>query len=214
LRLLDVRLDVSGVLPPKPVLLVANHVSWLDIVVIHSIEAVRFVSKADVQRWPVVGNLVAEAGTLFIERNNLRDTLRVMHDVAQMLREGASVALFPEGTTGGGRTLLPFHAGLMQAAVAARVPAQPVALRFSDRHASFSAAAAYMGATSLVASLWRIACADGLVAHVTLLPPLEAARQDRRALAAAARASIQADLDASALEGEDVEAAAGVLALA
>jgi 1-acyl-sn-glycerol-3-phosphate acyltransferase len=197
LRVLDVRLDVRGTLHPAPVLLLANHVSWLDILAVHAVHAVRFVSKADVRRWPLVGFLVASGGTLFIEREKKRDALRVVHHVAGALRDGAAVALFPEGTTGTGRALLPFHANLLQAAVAAQAPVQPVALRFSDAGTAFSDAVLYLGETTLLQSLWRVAAADGLAAHVELLPALAVEGLDRRALAAEVRGRIQAALDAA-----------------
>jgi 1-acyl-sn-glycerol-3-phosphate acyltransferase len=197
LRALDVRLEVHGTLQRAPVLLLANHVSWLDILAVHAVHAARFVSKADVRRWPLVGFLVASGGTLFIEREKKRDALRVVHHVAEALRDGATVALFPEGTTGSGPTLLPFHANLLQAALAAGAPVQPVALRFSEPGARFSEAVVYLGETTLLQSLWRIAAADGLAAHVQLLPALGVEGLDRRALAAEVRGRIQAALDAA-----------------
>jgi 1-acyl-sn-glycerol-3-phosphate acyltransferase len=181
---LGVALDVQGTPHPGPVLLVANHVSWLDILAVHaSCPQARFVSKADVRGWPLIGRLVVAAGTLFIEREKRRDALRVVHQMAEALRAGDTVAVFPEGTTGEGRDLLPFHANLLQAALSAEAWVQPVVLRFADASASPSPAAAYVGDTSLVQSLWWIAQADGLVAKVRWLPAEPAAAGDRRALA-------------------------------
>ena len=119
-------LDVMGLelrIDGEPVaggsLLVSNHVSWLDITALHAVVPhARFVSKADVARWPVLSHLSRAANTLFLERERKRDALRVVHLVAQALGDGQTVAVFPEGTTSDGRTLLPFHANLLQAAVA------------------------------------------------------------------------------------------------
>ena len=142
LRLLGLRLEVQGAFRPGAKLLVANHVSWLDIMAIHAVcPEARFVSKADVQHWPLLNRLVAGGGTLYIERERPRDAVRVVHQMAEALRAGDTVAVFPEGTTGDGRTLLPFHANLLQAAIATATPIQPLALRFSDaRHAVSPAA--------------------------------------------------------------------------
>jgi 1-acyl-sn-glycerol-3-phosphate acyltransferase len=117
-----------------PVLLVANHISWLDIVVLHAARHCRFVSKAMCKRWPLIGTLATGAGTLYIERESRRDAMRVVHHMADALQAGDILAVFPEGTTSDGISLLPFHANLIQAAVSAGAPVQPVALRFIDAH--------------------------------------------------------------------------------
>ena len=195
LEAMGVGLRAVGTIHPAPVLLLANHVSWLDILAINAIEPVRFVSKADVRQWPLLGYLVAAGGTLFIERERKRDALRVVHQVADALRAGQRIAVFPEGTTGSGPELLPLHANLMQAAIATATPVQPVALRYADAAAPFSAAVEFIGETTLLESVWRIACAERLHAHVTLLPG-EAVAVDRRVLAATIRSRIQAALDA------------------
>ena len=194
LRALGIRLDVEGPLAPAPVLLLANHVSWLDILAIDALRGVRFVSKADVRHWPFIGYLVASGGTLFIERERKRDALRVVHHVAEALREGATVAVFPEGTTGPGATVLPLHANLLQAAIATGMPVQPVALRYGDAGAPFSPAVDWTE-VNLVQSAWRVARARGLVAHVRALPALQTAGTERRMLAETVRAQLQAALD-------------------
>jgi 1-acyl-sn-glycerol-3-phosphate acyltransferase len=135
LRILNVRVHVRGELHAVSgnVLLVANHISWLDIMAIHAVvPRARFVSKADVKAWPLVARLVDSAGTLYLERERKRDALRVVHTVAAALSSGQVVAIFPEGTTSTGHGLLPFHANLLQAAIATATPVQPVALRFSE----------------------------------------------------------------------------------
>ena len=184
LRALGARLVVQGIFRPGAKLIVANHVSWLDIMAIHAVcPQARFVSKAEVHHWPLVGRLVGAAGTLYIERERRRDALRVMHHMAEALRAGDTVAVFPEGTTGDGSTLLPFHANLLQSAIATATPVQPVVLRFSDPWHAFSPAALFLGETTLAQSLWRLACARGLVVTVSVLPAQASAHADRRALA-------------------------------
>ena len=184
LRAIGVGLRVQGTARPGATLLVANHVSWLDIAALHAaVPQARFVSKADVRRWPLLGWLVAGAGTLFIERDRKRDALRVVHAMAEALRDGQTVGVFPEGTTGPGPELLPFHANLLQAAIATATPVQPAVLRFADGRQRFSPAVEFVGETTLLQSLWRVAGAQGLVAHVQLLAPQATAHADRRALA-------------------------------
>ena len=185
LRHLGLALEVSGT-PPRAgsTLLVANHISWLDIMALHAAAPqARFVSKADVLQWPLLGWLIRNAGTLFIERERKRDAVRVVHAMADALRAGDMVAVFPEGTTGAGPELLPFHANLLQAAIATGTPVQPAALRYADAQQPFSTAVEFLGETTLLQSLWRVASARGLRVHVTLLPPQGVEHADRRALA-------------------------------
>lgn len=192
LRILGIELDVLQGRPGQgPLLIVANHISWLDILVLHALcPQARFVSKAGVRHWPLIGSLTRAAGTLFIERESKRDALRVVHHMAEALKAGDTLAVFPEGTTADGHALLPFHANLLQAALAAQVPVQPVALHYADDHASPSRAAAYVGTTTLVGSLWSIVRARGLRVQVKVLPVLPSEGRDRRALARDAHAAI------------------------
>ena len=195
LRVMGIAMQVEGVPHTGGTLLVANHISWLDITALHAVfPHARFVSKADVKSWPVLSHLVSAGGTLFLERERKRDALRVVHLMAEALAAGQTVAVFPEGTTSDGRALLPFHANLLQAAIATATPVQPVALRFSDADGSISAAVEFVGATTLVESLWRVACGERLVVHVALLPARESAHLDRRALSETLRDDIAAHL--------------------
>ncbi len=197
LQCLDITLSVQGRPAEGPSLLVANHVSWLDIAALHAaVPQARFVSKADIRHWPLVGWLVAGAGTLFVERASKRDALRVVHQTAEALRAGDTVAVFPEGTTGPGPELLPFHANLLQAAVATGTPVQPAVLRYHDPDHAFSPAAEFVGATTLWQSVWALATAERLSVSVQLLEPIAAGptAADRRALAALLRTHIDAAL--------------------
>ena len=172
-------------------LLVANHVSWLDIMAVHAAcPEARFVSKAEVRHWPLVGRLVRSAGTLFIERERRRDALRVAHDMASALAQGDTVAVFPEGTTGPGWPLLPFHANLLQAAIAQGSVVQAVALVYADTQHAPSPHAEFVGDTTLAQSLWRLACAQGLRVQVRVLNALDSHHADRRALAARLRGDL------------------------
>ena len=126
LRAIGVHLVAEGDFRAGANLLVANHVSWLDILALHAVcPRARFVSKSDVRHWPLLGWLIGAVGTLFIERERKRDALRVVHQVAAALQGVETVAVFPEGTTAT-PPLLPFHANLLQAAIAPRVLVQPV----------------------------------------------------------------------------------------
>jgi 1-acyl-sn-glycerol-3-phosphate acyltransferase len=182
LKVLGITLRVQGTPPAQgPLLLVANHISWLDIAVIHAAGYCRFVSKSDVKHWPIVGTLATGAGTLYIERESRRDAMRVVHHMAERLRAGEVVAVFPEGTTGDGRAMLPFHANLLQAAISADVPVLPLALRFIDVHTgALHFAPSFVGNETLLGSLWRTLGADTLGAEVRFGTPERAEGRDRR----------------------------------
>ena len=94
-------------------LIVANHVSWLDIFVINAFEPCRFVAKADIRDWPLIGWLCAKTGTIFIARGRLRDVRRIYQQLVASLAAGERIAVFPEGTTAAQGELLPFHANLL-----------------------------------------------------------------------------------------------------
>ena len=169
LRILGVELKVQGEVPEQgPALVVANHVSWLDILVMNAAQPARFVSKADVKRWPLLGSLITGAGTLYIERENRRDAMRVVHHVAERLQAQDLIAIFPEGTTGDGTALLPFHANLFQAAIAAEAPVFPVALSYVHAGGAIRHdAPVYIGDTSLLASMWATVRATDVQALVS-----------------------------------------------
>ncbi|RZS54658.1 lysophospholipid acyltransferase family protein [Sphaerotilus mobilis] len=183
LQVLGVRLQPMGRFEGGPQLIVANHISWLDIAAIHAVcPQARFVSKSDVKEWPLLGWLIGSAGTLFIERASKRDALRVVHQMAAALQAGDTVAVFPEGTTGTGHTLLPFHANLLQAVLPGATPVQPVVLRYAEPGHAVSPAVAFVGDTTLVGSIWAVVCARGLSVEVEVLARQPSAGLDRRAV--------------------------------
>jgi 1-acyl-sn-glycerol-3-phosphate acyltransferase len=197
--MLGLQMRVQGTWHGGAKLLVANHVSWLDIMAVHAVcPEARFVSKADVRHWPILRHLVDCAQTLYIERERKRDALRVVHQMTQALRDGDTIAIFPEGTTGAGLPLLPFHANLLQAALASGAVVQPVLLRYADGQSAFSEAATYLGDTSLLGSVWMFARAEGLVLHLTVMAAEPCTHQDRRLLAHTLREQMGAALSASA----------------
>lgn len=185
LRALGLTLQVKGQPALQgPVLLVANHISWADIAILHASRHCRFISKEAISRWPVIGTMADAAGTLYITRESRRDALRVVHKMVECLRAGDVLAVFPEGTTGDGHVLLPFHANLLQAAITANAPIQPVALRFVDGTTNTTSfAPCYKGQDTLLQSLWRTLCTKDLVAVVEFGTPEYAQGRDRRAWA-------------------------------
>jgi 1-acyl-sn-glycerol-3-phosphate acyltransferase len=167
LAIIGIEVRVKGHPAPGPVLMAANHISWLDILVMHAACHCRFVAKSEIRSWPLVGVLTTGGGSLYIERGSNRDAMRVVHQMATALQQGQVLAVFPEGGTGDGVTLLPFHANLLQAAISAGAPIQPIALQFLDAQTQqTSLAPCYRDTDTLVSSLWRTLCAPPLLAQV------------------------------------------------
>lgn len=192
LQILGVTLRAKGGVPAG--LIVANHVSFLDIYAINAVAPAAFVSKDEVLSWPVIGWLSRHSETIFLERGSRSAAQRTREHLAEKLKEGTLVSLFPEGTTSDGTQVLPFHAALLQSAIDVAAPVTPVALRYLDRHGKPTQAAAYAGETTMAECLWSIACSDGLIASVEVLPLMTTADSDRRHLSAHAHHQISKTL--------------------
>jgi 1-acyl-sn-glycerol-3-phosphate acyltransferase len=182
LAVLGVRFRTTGT-PPAHGLLVANHISWLDIYAINALAPTIFLSKDEVRHWPVIGWFAKQGGTLFLERGSRAAAQRAKENLIAELRAGHLVGVFPEGTTGFGDHVMPFHAALFQSAIDARVAIMPASIRYTDRQERPTVAAAYVGETSLWECVRSIVAASGLTVRVAFLPAVETAGADRRHLA-------------------------------
>lgn len=153
-RALELPLEVYGEPPPVRALWVANHVSWLDVVVLGRLRALHFVAKDEVARWPLIGRLARASGTRFVDRHGRRGLRELIDDLVGQLEAGRPVALFPEGTTTAGDVVLRFRPLLFQAAVRAGVPVQPIALRY--REAGAQPVVPYLGDDTFAPHLVRV----------------------------------------------------------
>jgi len=189
LEILQVQVVIKGQ-PPEPgspALLVANHISWLDIQALGVLDGARFVAKSEVRRWPLVGKIAERTGTFFIKRGCYRDAWRTKERVAEALRAGDSVAVFPEGTTTDGSSVQKFHPALLQAALDAHVCVYPVTLRYDTASLAGNATAAFIGDMTFASSLLRILREPFLVVELRIGPALSPHNRHRRDLAAQAR---------------------------
>ena len=176
---LGVRVLARGRPHPAPVLMLANHISWLDILVLATQSDSGYVAKVEVARWPLLGWLAQVGGTEFVRRGSFEDLERVLARMARRLKGGQRLTVFPEGSSGA--KVLPgrFRPRLVQAAVAARVPVQPVALYYGAHPQSL----AFVGDDSFLDNLWSLLGAEPVLAEVTYLPVLGTACGDCRLLA-------------------------------
>ncbi|MES2934283.1 MAG: lysophospholipid acyltransferase family protein [Pseudomonadota bacterium] len=208
LGICDVRVELKNAVALSVLnhaMIVANHVSWLDIFVINSLQPCRFVAKSSVRNWPLIGWLSAQAGTVYIARGNRADLRRLYEDLIGSMHAGERIAFFPEGTTAGQGNLLPFHANLFEAAIEAKVPIQPYALRYLDAAGAYHAAVDFVGEMSFTASMIVILKSRKITAELIMLPAIDSAGAHRRDLASTARESVA---QALGLQEQDQEATA------
>lgn len=183
------RADVAPV--AAGTLLVANHMSWLDAVVLATLGATATVAKSETRRWPMLGRLLERNDTLFVERRPTRALLAVNAEIGARLARGEAVAVFPEGTTTNGAGVLAFRTALFEPAVRGGHAVQALALAYRDAAGLRCAQAAYVDDMSLWESLCRIAALPGLVARVDDCGLRGGAGRTRREAARLAHAAIQ-----------------------
>ena len=189
LRIFGFRLRRLGQPVRGAALFVANHVSWIDICLMHSQHAVGFVAKDEISRWPLVGWLASRAGTIYHRRGSDHSLRSVMQQMVVRLRDGFAVGVFPEGGTGDGRALRVFHARILQAAVDADVPVQPVALRYGT-HGNAQTIIAFAKGESFMHNFFRLLGGPGRMAEVHFLEPVAPLAGGRRGMSDLARARI------------------------
>lgn len=185
---IELEADLSHAVPGA--LIVANHISWIDIFVINAALPSAFVSKEEVRHWPLIGWLAEKSDTVFLRRGSHGHARIINREIAGILGKGNHVAVFPEGTTTDGTHLLHFHAALIQPALAVGRPVLPLAISYWDADGSRSLAPGYVGDVSLMQCTLAIAGCKGLVARVTTCTALGLAGEDRRQVAVAAREAI------------------------
>ncbi|MFJ8079323.1 lysophospholipid acyltransferase family protein [Streptomyces sp. NPDC096205] len=186
-RAAGVRVRITGgAAPTGGLLLVANHISWLDIPLLAAVRPARMLAKREIRQWPVAGAL-ASRGAVFIDRDRLRTLPATVAQLAEVLRAGAAVGVFPEGSTWCGRAQGRFRRAAFQAALDADVPVQPVRIRYRLTDGTPTTRPAFVGDDSLLASVWRVVTTRNVTAEVDVRPAVPSgAHLDRRSLARAA----------------------------
>ncbi|MCR6664046.1 MAG: 1-acyl-sn-glycerol-3-phosphate acyltransferase [Luteimonas sp.] len=192
MRVFGMRMRRIGTPMEGAVLFVANHVSWVDIIALHSQRMMGFVAKREIAGWPVVGWLATQGETIYHQRGNQESLGGVLHEMLARLRSGRAVGVFPEGRTRDGREVGPFHARIFLAAVEAGVPVQPVALRYGER-ASAQTAVAFGPKESFFSNFLRLLGEPTRVVEVVFLEPIAPGdAEGRRRIAETARERIVA----------------------
>ena len=174
LRAIGVHLAVAGALRSGPSLVVGNHVSWLDVLALSASARMQMVAKVEVRSWPIIGRASVRTGTLFLQRDRLRGLPAAVAEMADALRSGSRVQVFPEGTTRCGSALNPFRRAAFQAAINAGVVVSPVTLSYLDDSDLRTFAPAFLGDETLVDSIRRVLATSGLSVRVHWLPAIPA----------------------------------------
>jgi len=184
-----IRVQVTGEPQSGPVLIAANHISWLDIPVLHSACAMGFVGKAEIESWPVFRNIARTGGTIFHQRGSHDSAADVSALMAQRLKQGRAVAIFPEGGIQPGAPIRVFHARMFRAAVDVGCPVQPVMVRYM-RDGQIDKEVSFRVGERMLSNLSRQLARPKTLAEVHFLPAISAVDKPRRALAEGARAAV------------------------
>jgi 1-acyl-sn-glycerol-3-phosphate acyltransferase len=184
----------EGELPERRALLVSNHISWLDIIVIGQYLPACFVAKSDISSWPVIGYLARQGGTIFIHRGNKQHIKMTAEKMAWLLKQNSNIIAFPEGTTTKGDEVLQFHASLFQPALLTRSTIQAVALQYqgaAKEHAPF------VGDDAFVPHLIRMLTLDKIEVRLNFLPAIHSSGKDRHTVSLETRDRIWEKISAN-----------------
>lgn len=174
-----------------PLVIISNHISWVDIPVILALFKVHFVSKSDIKSWPIIGFLAAKTGTIFLEKKNKRSLPNVVKTLGEALDENKKILLFPEGTTGRGDSVLPFRSPLLEVAVKSKTSVVPIAIRYFNHDSSPNFSAAYVDDDTFMKTLVRIVSAPVTRVKVNIAGMIYPEHTDRKNLAMKLRDQVQ-----------------------
>lgn len=191
---------VTGEFKPGAQLVVANHISWIDIMVLHSLCPVGFVAKAEIKEWPVLGFVAASGGTVFHRRGSHDSASGAATAMADRLREGHPMAIFAEGGILPGTGIKRFHARMFAAAIEAQVPVQPVMLRYLQDGRRYDDIT-FLRGEHFVGNFFRLLSQKKSVADIHVLSPIDPAGKQRRELASSSEQAVRAAFE-SGVQGE------------
>lgn len=186
----------DGQVSDAPLMLVANHISWIDALIIQSIQPSVFVAKSEIRNWPVVGSIAKACGVVFVDRGSPSSARRMVDDVSSALHHGYCVAGFPEGTSSEGTSVSLFHANLFEAAINHHVQVQPVAIRYTDPQTGLICMrAAFIGDIGFVQSLHQVMASKAIHAKVHVGELISSQGHSRRTLAHLSHRSVSSQLE-------------------
>jgi 1-acyl-sn-glycerol-3-phosphate acyltransferase len=183
LWLLDLRATCLGDVPEGHFLMVANHQSYLDILILAAHFPAQFVAKHEVSRWPLVGWLASLGGTIFVKRESTHSSVQCVYRLSRVLRAGLNVQVFPEGTTNDGTRVLPFKPLLLAAAARSQTPVLPLTINFTSVNGEAINDATrdvlcWHGEMDFARHFWRLLACRAATARLTVHTPLIVSRKD------------------------------------
>lgn len=202
-RILGLNIQVNGSPCSQSAVLVSNHISWLDIVAIAASTPVTFVSKADLEHWPIVGALAKLTGTIFIKRGSLFAVHKTLHSLANVMALGRKAVFFPEGTTTTGENVNKFHTGLFESACASNTPVQPVAISYFRHGQPDRDIAPYVDDDHFMMHLWNLLRQKKIDLQLDFLDVLQPEKYTRHSLAQACQRRISEVIELSAMINAD-----------
>ena len=199
LRIAGIEVHRHGRLPSPPALITPNHLGYLDILALEVVCGMFFVAKAEALSWPIIGYIFRHAEHIGVSRGHVRSVRDANAKVVERLQQGFAVCVFLEGTSSGGREVLPFHASLIQPAIDVQAPVVPAAVRWcaADPAVDIVEDVAYWQDHTIATHAWRVLGLKGLRADIVFGEPLSPAGRDRKELAREARLRVIRLLDES-----------------
>jgi lyso-ornithine lipid O-acyltransferase len=200
LRRTSIQVEQSGDIPQSG-LLVANHLSYLDILALSTVAPFVFIAKKEVRRWPIFGWIAWKAGTLFVDRERKLETGKVNESVGEALRSGLRVVLFAEGTSSDGSGVLPFRPSLFEPALAAEAMITPAYISYTASSGSVANDVCFWGDVSFLPHACKLFAIERVTARIRFGPTLRNLR-DRKQAAESTRAEVLRLADLQATEHE------------
>jgi len=190
LTCLHIEVEFIGQMHPNTGLVVSNHISWLDVLLMTHYSHLHFIAKSEVKDWPIIGFLTQLLGTLFIRRENKFQVYRSLPKGQKLLQRGESLMVFPEGTTTHGGTTRAFYPMLFEIAVREAAWVQPIAIRYWAHQDTPSIAVPFIDDDGIIGNILKLLIQKKTRAQVVFLPAIKATDYDRKALATLSKANI------------------------
>ena len=170
-QVFNLDIEVHGTIPREPALWVSNHISWLDVAVLGSGARVFFLAKAEIEKWPILGNLAKSGGTIFIKRGS-GDSVRIREQITDFLKQDIPVLFFPEATTSDGSRIKKIYGRILGAAIEAQRPVQICLICYVNQAGELDMVAPYFGEMSLIEHVKKVLAMPKVTAHLLLLPAI------------------------------------------
>ena len=180
LDIVDVKLVVKGKVKEGNYLIISNHSSWLDIVILGSIFQTTFLSKIEISRWPVLGKITTAVDMLFIDRGAKNAANKAVQDISQYIQNNRNVTIFPEGTSSGGKGLLNFKPRLFASCIEANCPVQCVTIRYPFKGERMHPTVPFVRKNSLFLNILKVLFRNDIIAEVSIVDFVDTENKNRK----------------------------------